>query len=427
MKLKQVRIDGYKNLIKAELDLGDFNVLVGPNNSGKSNLLEAIQMLGGLCFGDDKLRNAIFAGITPPSRWGTSVCHLRKHSSKPITIGVSFEINVKGEIWVANYDVTIKCGWTETEKDTRGFISETLTAKQPSATGPARTYIQRQDKELIVNAKSPHGIARDNSSLLAIQSLYPDFEHLPDELKESIRAINEIGTLAVYSVSTEDMRKVAGREKPIEGLHVSSFDLSFVVHKIKEESRFFELFKEHICNILELEDLKLQAVKVPLPAKKEGKERHRRHIFLLVKRRGSDYSLIDEYSDGTFAAAALLAILISEGDRRPILCIEEPENYLHPKALEKLATFLQDNADKWPVLITTHSPYLLNCIRNPEDIKVAVVGEDGAVHFVPVRNNRVLRDYLKSGFMSFGDMLPSNFEDVLGEQRSVNAKSNASQ
>ena len=55
MKIKQIRVDGYKNLIDCKVDLGDFNVLVGPNNSGKSNLLQAIQMLGALWFGDQEI------------------------------------------------------------------------------------------------------------------------------------------------------------------------------------------------------------------------------------------------------------------------------------------------------------------------------------------------------------------------------------
>ena len=42
MKLKQIRVDGYKNLINCEVNLGDFNVLVGPNNSGKSQSLREI-------------------------------------------------------------------------------------------------------------------------------------------------------------------------------------------------------------------------------------------------------------------------------------------------------------------------------------------------------------------------------------------------
>ncbi|MGO9147350.1 MAG: AAA family ATPase, partial [Desulfomonilia bacterium] len=34
-----IGIDGYKNLIDCDIDLHNLNVIVGPNNSGKSNFL----------------------------------------------------------------------------------------------------------------------------------------------------------------------------------------------------------------------------------------------------------------------------------------------------------------------------------------------------------------------------------------------------
>lgn len=63
MKLKQIRVDGYKNLINCVVDLGDFNVLVGANNSGKSNLLEALHVLGLLSFGGPQERKLILNGM----------------------------------------------------------------------------------------------------------------------------------------------------------------------------------------------------------------------------------------------------------------------------------------------------------------------------------------------------------------------------
>src|SRR6266516_3122172 len=40
--LKHLKIENYKSLVDVELNLAKFNVLVGPNNSGKSNLMEAV-------------------------------------------------------------------------------------------------------------------------------------------------------------------------------------------------------------------------------------------------------------------------------------------------------------------------------------------------------------------------------------------------
>lgn len=420
MKLKQIRVDGYKNLIEAKLELGDFNVLVGPNNSGKSNLLEAIQMFWPICFGDDKLRKHIFEGMTPPSRWGSSVCHLENHKNKPMTIGVAFEITNDNKVWSVDYEVKIQCG--PEENDTVGFISETLTAKEPSKTGPATTYINRESKELEVLGKKSNPITKDNSSLLAIRSLYPDFQDLPSELKIFVKSIELIGNTDIFAVSPLNLRRSLGNEESIRGLHVSSFNLPFVVDRIKEENKYYELFKSSLCDILNLEDIEILTRDISMPSrnhdgdeKTQSQEKVKRIRFLLAKRRGDIHAFIDEYSDGTLAVAAILAMLLSKGRIEPIICIEEPENYLHPAALEKLLRFLQDHADKWPVLITTHSPYLLNGV-NPKDVNVAVVDEDGATHFEKVKNTKKLRDYLSKGFMSFGDLLSSNFENMIGRK-----------
>ena len=153
-------------------------------------------------------------------------------------------------------------------------------------------------------------------------------------------------------------------------------------------------------------------IKIPDKTGETG-EKTQRVRFLFVGRK-KDVSIIDEYSDGTLTVASILAALLSDKIRGPIMFIEEAENYLHPAAIKKLLTFLQDHADKWPILITTHSPFLLNIVKKAEDVNVAVVDETGATHFEKIRNTKQLRDYLKSGFMSFGDLLVSNFDEVLG-------------
>ena len=414
MKLKQIRVDGYKNLIDCKVDLGDFNVLVGPNNSGKSNLLEAMQMLFPICFGDDDLRGNIFEGRTPPSRLGSSLCHLEKHKNKPMTIGVAFEMTFNRKSWAVDYEVTIQC---DESKKNVGFLRELLTAKEveePLKPGRATIYISREEKELKVKehgkkALKKHAISKDNSSLLAMRSLYPDFEELPSEFKLFFEGIVLVGTTKIFAISPKGLRDAIDSEKAIEGIQVSSFDLSLIADDMKKEGKYFSLFKESLRDILELEDVYFNAKDIPTPSGKEKtKKKSKRMRLFAIKRIGDIYSLVDEYSDGTLAVAAILEALFSKDVRGPILCLEELENCLHPAALEKLLRFLQDHSDKWPVLITTHSPYLLNGVR-PEDVNVAVVDETGATHFEKVEDSGQLRNYLNKGLMSFGDLLAKDF------------------
>ena len=414
MKLKQIRVDGYKNLINCVVNLGDFNVLVGPNNCGKTNLLEAMQMLFLICCGTGKLTRDVFSGLTPRFI-GSSVCHLAKYKSRPLTLGVSFETIIQRKRWEVDYEVTVQC--TETNKGKRrpdiGFRREILAAKPVSQTGPVTKYIQRSDKNpgrfTISGAsgkKLKRKIGKKKSVIEAIESIFPEYEGLPSIVIKLLVDLLKLAGSNVFAVSPDGLRNAINKEEELGGLRVASFGLLLAIDEIYKNKKLYNLLKEAMCDILNLEDIHFEGSYT-----KKGRRRVR---ALAIKTKGCDYADAAEYSDGTLTVAAILAALFSKKRYEPMLFVEELENCLHPAALERLIRFMQDHAHKWPVLITTHSPYLLNCV-NPEDVNVAVVDETGAARFEKVSNTKQLRDYLKSGFMSFGDMLASNFEDVLGK------------
>jgi len=413
MKLKQIRVDGYKNLINCVVDLGDFNVLVGANNSGKSNLLEALHVLGLISFGGPQERKLILNGSAPFKRFGFSISHLAEHKNKPITVGITFEKEVSDILWIGDYEVTIKCDPSEEEKGT--IVSETLTGKPLGRSGRATKYISRKERQFSILTKSgrkrQHGITQDNSSLSALPSIYPDPKELSPELIAFYYAVEWLARTPIFALSPSELRQEMDKEKVIGNLWVSAFDLGLVLDSIKEDGTYYELFRESICDIMALEDIYLHVEVKKAPSKKaeeNGTEKRIRYIF--VERRGDRPSLIDEYSDGTLVIAAILAALCSKKRSGPVLCLEELETCLHPAALEKLLRFLQDHSHNWPVLITTHSPYILNGV-NPEDVNVAVVDKTGATHFEKVKNSPQLRDYLNKGLMSFGDLLTDDFAE----------------
>src|SRR5229473_6554417 len=65
--LKSVKIESFKSLESVEVELGLVNVFIGANGSGKSNLLEAIGVLGAAANGrvDDEalLRRGVRPGL----------------------------------------------------------------------------------------------------------------------------------------------------------------------------------------------------------------------------------------------------------------------------------------------------------------------------------------------------------------------------
>ena len=81
---------------------------------------------------------------------------------------------------------------------------------------------------------------------------------------------------------------------------------------------------------------------------------------------------LDDWGSGTRNRTLVLLALFrarqiadseaSAGKITPVLIIEEPESFLHPSAQAEFGRVLQDLAEEFgvQVLVTTHSPYLLN-------------------------------------------------------------------
>ena len=71
-------------------------------------------------------------------------------------------------------------------------------------------------------------------------------------------------------------------------------------------------------------------------------------------------------SDGTIKMFAYL-VLLNDPKPHPLLCIEEPENYLHPELLIELAEEFRDYANRGgQVFISSHSPDFVNALELEE-------------------------------------------------------------
>jgi hypothetical protein len=126
-------------------------------------------------------------------------------------------------------------------------------------------------------------------------------------------------------------------------------------------------------------------------------------------------------SDGTLRALGLLTALF----QRPLpslIAIEEPEATIHPGALGAVLDLLRTAARRMQVVVTTHSPEVLEAkwIR-PEHLRV-VEWSHGATRVGDLSS--ATRDALRDHVMGAGELLRSNalrieplFEDVSGARQ----------
>jgi len=100
-------------------------------------------------------------------------------------------------------------------------------------------------------------------------------------------------------------------------------------------------------------------------------------------------------SDGTLKLLAYLTLLY-DPEPPPLIGIEEPENYLHPRLLNELAEECRTAAARSQLLVTTHSPFFVNAMR-PEELWVLYRGEDGFTRARRVADMERVRAFVEEG------------------------------
>ena len=113
-------------------------------------------------------------------------------------------------------------------------------------------------------------------------------------------------------------------------------------------------------------------------------------------------------SDGTLRALGVLTALF-QGNRdvRPLLVgIEEPETALHPAASAALRAALTKAAQHTQVIVTSHSPDLLDDRNISPDSFLAVVSEGGETRIGPL--DEASRGVMREQLFSPGELLRLN-------------------
>src|SRR3972149_1948037 len=420
--LRKIYVDGYKNLIECESDIHDFNILVGPNNSGKSNFLEVFAFLNMLLFGDDEIRKNVFYDKFI-LRGNSSVCHIENHVCKPITIVLLFEeISLDQNIKQIKYELSIQCTSPlikEKEPIKVGFLKEEINYKDKTQTGKPISLLKREGDSFRIRLKSNNFSASNKidstlSCLSAAPIIYPDYQDLHTHFTTALGAIINLMYTDVIFASPDELRYIIGKGHTVTfgGIFRKSFfDVLPYIAKIKQNDLLYEKFKNILCKIFDLEDIRFSSISSPeKEAFDEGSTKLTQPIhFFELKMRSHPYSNISEFSDGTLIVTAILALLLSPERKGSLLCIEEPENCLHPKAMKTLVSFLIQESQDTQILITTHSSFLLNLCR-PEDVIIARIYPDGGTRFERIKNLKELRKRLARGYVNFGDLLETEFE-----------------
>ena len=105
-------------------------------------------------------------------------------------------------------------------------------------------------------------------------------------------------------------------------------------------------------------------------------------------------------SDGTLRVAGIISALLQEPPL-PVIGIEEPELTVHPGAIPLLYDFLHQATEKSQIIITTHSPEMLDHVE-ADDVRV-VERRDGVTTVRPMASHQ--KRVVQGRLSSLGELL----------------------
>jgi predicted ATPase len=133
-------------------------------------------------------------------------------------------------------------------------------------------------------------------------------------------------------------------------------------------------------------------------------------LLLMLKDAPFEEPVLARYaSDGTLKLLAYL-VQLYDPTPPPLIGIEEPENFLHPRVLPELAEECAQASERTQLLVTTHSPFFIDRLK-PEQVRVIYRDERGFSQIRSVADMPGIWEYLREG-ASLGDLWMENRLDV---------------
>ena len=374
------RVQNYKALRDVSLKLSPIQVVIGPNDSGKTSVLEA---LGAFCRSVDSELVAAFRG-----HWeGRDLVWCRcdeaitftAHFKDDVAYQLGCEFNPTGrDISVASEATGIKGKTNGLPRGERGLscIASTLLRGKP--------LFERHAPELV----AIHSIRVDCSGVHVFRWV-PGMLSLPSAL---------------------DPSRTFRMDESGFGLATCLDDI--IGHDIdlfrKLETRLISLFPDILAMRLKTvsgfsSTGEAQAAASLKPAAAKG---------IFFDTRAVNDLPASKMSDGVLLVLAYLTLLHLPNPPR-LLLIEEPENGIHPQRLQDVIAILKElvaQQSHTQIVMTTHSPYLLDMF-SPSEVSLCRKETDGSVTVHSLSESELVRKQLD--VFTLGEIWTAEGDDAL--------------
>lgn len=333
--LRKLTVKNFKGISSIQIELNSFTVLIGQNGSGKSTVLQAMELMAAFLRGD--VNHFL-------SRQGLTFDDLVSISGgeSSFEIQIDFTVNETKFVWFVEFSRGDNGLQVETEslrKHDSAFRFSSLAAIN---------RLDLSDSDGVPRDLPKIGIRFSQSILKAIKLDYP-----PEEIALATGALEKILYLGIDSA--EALRKPSKVKKPAfvgrGGENIASFFHALPPIKQAEVSA---LLRKFIPQIAGVQSRELDNGEVILRFQEEFGE---------AEQLRKTYIDSINISDGTLRILANLVVIVSSSPGT-VLLLDEIENGIDPNHVNLLVQLLRDtiNETEFQVILATHSPVILNFV-----------------------------------------------------------------
>src|SRR6185295_9241953 len=334
--IERLSVSNYRSLGEnVTLELGPFTALVGPNGSGKSNVVDVLR------FVSDAMQMGLSGAIT--HRHGIAAVR-RWSAGHPFNVSIGLRLVLVGG-FQGHYSFEL-----------RGDSAEEYRVKVEEASVWGRSgqsHFRIEGGKWVVG---PPGLTPSlDERSLALPIIGGDARFQP-----LVQALQQI---SIYSIFPDTLR-APQKYSPVKPIDTHGSNWASI---LKDQPR--DSWKPDLISALQKLTGDIEDIKVSQAAS-----------YLVVQFRHTSkgrpkwFDAAQE-SDGTLRVAGIVTALLQEPPV-PVIGIEEPELTVHPGAIPLLFDFLKQASRRSQVLVTTHSPELLDQME-AEDVRVVLRNQEG--------------------------------------------------
>ena len=360
MRIKQLKIEGFRSLRNVTWEPGDLNILIGPNGSGKSNLLRFLMMVSAAAEGDlaDGIQRSgginalVWDGQSPAIRFA-----LKTVPSDPAHNPEHYELEIKrlgtGSAYIINYELLANFFRFKAGEKQQPF-------KFLERTPHRAVVFDEHEQGLVAPAES----VKEDETLLSMLAGPFVNNYLVPPFRQQLADIDVYSDLDVRRESVLRQPTVTRAESRVD---TDGQNLISVLHTLYTSNREFERNIDSAMRAAFGDDYE----KLVFPPAADQLIQLRVRWRTLKREQWAA-----DLSDGTLRYLFLITVLASP-DPPPVIAIDEPETGLHPAMLPIIAEYAVDASLRAQVILTTHSPQLLDAFTDKNPSTTVTKWRDG--------------------------------------------------